>query len=107
MAVTLTTNAATRVQKFLASRGKGIGLRLGVKTSGCSGMAYTLEFVDEAAPEDLIFDSNGVKVVIDPTSLVYLDGTEVDYAKEGLNEGFKFSNPNAQASCGCGESFSV
>jgi len=107
MAVTLTATAATRVQKFLASRGKGIGLRLGVKTSGCSGMAYTLEFVDEAAPEDLIFDSNGVKVLVDPTSLVYLDGTEVDYAKEGLNEGFKFSNPNAQASCGCGESFSV
>jgi len=107
MSVTLTTSAAARVQKFLASRGKGIGLRLGVKTSGCSGMAYTLEFVDEAAPEDVIFDSNGVKVLIDPASLVYLDGTEVDYAKEGLNEGFKFSNPNAQASCGCGESFSV
>ena len=107
MAITLTTTAATRVQKFLSSRGKGIGLRLGVKTSGCSGMAYTLEFVDEALPEDLIFDSNGVKVLVDPTSLVYLDGTEVDYAKEGLNEGFKFSNPNAQANCGCGESFSV
>lgn len=107
MAITLTPTAATRVQKFLSSRGKGIGLRLGVKTSGCSGMAYTLEFVDEALPEDLIFDSNGVKVLVDPTSLVYLDGTEVDYAKEGLNEGFKFSNPNAQASCGCGESFSV
>jgi iron-sulfur cluster assembly protein len=107
MSVTLTTNAASRVQKFLDSRGKGIGLRLGVKTSGCSGMAYTIEFVDEAAPEDLIFDSNGVKVLIDPTSLVYLDGTELDYAKEGLNEGFKFNNPNAAASCGCGESFSV
>ena len=103
MAVNLTAAAATRVQKFLASRGKGIGLRLGVKTSGCSGMAYTLEFVDEAAPEDVIFDSNGVKVLVDPTSLVYLDGTELDYA----NEGFKFNNPNAQASCGCGESFSV
>jgi iron-sulfur cluster assembly protein len=107
MAITLTSTAATRVQKFLASRGKGIGLRLGVKTSGCSGMAYTLEFVDEAAPEDMIFDSNGVKVLVDPTSFVYLDGTEVDYAKEGLNEGFKFSNPNAKASCGCGESFSA
>jgi len=107
MAVNLTAAAATRVQKFLASRGKGIGLRLGVKTSGCSGMAYTLEFVDEAAPEDIVFDSNGVKVLVDPTSLVYLDGTELDYAKEGLNEGFKFNNPNAQASCGCGESFSV
>lgn len=107
MAVTLTPNAAIRVQKFLSSRGKGIGLRVGVKTSGCSGMAYTLEFVDEAAPEDLIFDSHGVKVLVDPTSLVYLDGTELDYAKEGLNEGFKFNNPNAKASCGCGESFSA
>jgi iron-sulfur cluster assembly protein len=107
MAVTLTETAASRVQKFLVSRGKGIGLRVGVKTSGCSGMAYTLEFVDEAAPEDVIFDSLGVKVLVDPTSLVYLDGTELDYAKEGLNEGFKFNNPNAAASCGCGESFSV
>jgi iron-sulfur cluster assembly protein len=107
MAVTLTTTAASRVRKFLASRGKGIGLRLGVKTSGCSGMAYTLEFVDEAAPEDVIFESNGIKVLIDPTSLVYMDGTELDYAKEGLNEGFKFNNPNAKANCGCGESFSV
>jgi iron-sulfur cluster assembly protein len=107
MAVTLTTVAAARVQKFLDSRGKGIGLRLGVKTSGCSGMAYTLEFVDEAFPEDMIFESNGVKVLIDPTSLVYMDGTELDYAKEGLNEGFKFNNPNAKANCGCGESFSV
>jgi len=107
MAITVTNTAATRVQKFLASRGKGIGLRLGVKTSGCSGMAYTLEFVDEAAPEDVIFDSNGIKVLVDPTSLVYLDGTELDFAKEGLNEGFKFNNPNATANCGCGESFSV
>ncbi len=107
MAVTLTPTAATRVQKFLASRGKGIGLRLGVKTSGCSGMAYTLEFVDEAEPEDQVFESHGVKVLIDPTSLVYLDGTELDFAKEGLNEGFKFNNPNAKANCGCGESFSI
>jgi iron-sulfur cluster assembly protein len=107
MAVTLTTVAAARVLKFLDSRGKGIGLRLGVKTSGCSGMAYTLEFVDEALPEDMIFESNGVKVLVDPTSLVYMDGTELDYAKEGLNEGFKFNNPNATANCGCGESFSV
>ncbi len=107
MAVTLTPTAATRVQKFLAGRGKGLGLRVGVKTSGCSGMAYTLEFVDEASPEDQIFESNGVKILVDPTSLVYLDGTELDYAKEGLNEGFKFSNPNAKANCGCGESFSV
>lgn len=107
MAVILTETAAARVQKFLAGRGKGIGLRLGVKTSGCSGMAYTLEFVDESLPEDTVFDSHGVKILVDPTSLVYLDGTELDYAKEGLNEGFKFNNPNAKASCGCGESFSV
>jgi iron-sulfur cluster assembly protein len=107
MSITLTSTAATRVQKFLSGRGKGLGLRVGVKTSGCSGMAYTLEFVDEALPDDQIFESNGVKVIVDPASLVYLDGTELDYAKEGLNEGFKFSNPNAKANCGCGESFSV
>jgi iron-sulfur cluster assembly protein len=107
MAVTLTSSAATRVQSFIQSRGKGIGLRLGVKTSGCSGMAYTIEFADEAASEDLIFDSHGVQVLVDPASLVYLDGTELDFAREGLNEGFKFNNPNAVASCGCGESFSV
>ena len=107
MTVTLTVNAATHVQKFLASRGKGIGLRVGVKTSGCSGMAYKLEFVDQAAPDDLIFTSNGVNVLVDPASLTYLDGTELDYTREGLNEGFKFSNPNATANCGCGESFKV
>lgn len=107
MTVTITPTAATRVQKFLSSRGKGLGLRVGVKTSGCSGMAYTLEFVDESLPEDQIFECHGVKILVDPTSLVYLDGTELDYAKEGLNEGFKFNNPNAKANCGCGESFSV
>lgn len=107
MTVTLTPSAAGRVQKFLESRGKGLGLRVGVKTSGCSGMAYTLEFVDEAREEDQIFESHGIKVLVDPTSLAYLDGTELDYTKEGLNEGFKFSNPNAKANCGCGESFSV
>lgn len=107
MTVTLTPSAAGRVHKFLESRGKGLGLRVGVKTSGCSGMAYTLEFVDEAREEDQIFESHGIKVLVDPTSLVYLDGTELDYTKEGLNEGFKFSNPNAKANCGCGESFSV
>jgi len=107
MTVTLTVNAANHVQKFLASRGKGIGLRVGVKTSGCSGMAYKLEFVDQAAPDDLIFNSNGVNVLVDPASLTYLAGTELDYTREGLNEGFKFSNPNATANCGCGESFKV
>jgi iron-sulfur cluster assembly protein len=107
MAVSLTENAAVRVQKFLQQRGKGIGLRLGVKTSGCSGLAYTLEFVDEALPDDQCFDSHGVTVLVDPKSLALLDGTELDFVREGLNEGFKFNNPNAKAQCGCGESFTV
>ena len=107
MAITLTEKAAERVQKFLAGRGKGAGLRLGVRTSGCSGMAYVLEFADEIAAEDQVFESHGVKVIIDPKSLVYLDGTEVDFAREGLNEGFKFNNPNVKDACGCGESFTV
>ena len=107
MAITLSERAADRVQKFLAQRGKGIGLRLGVRTSGCSGMAYTLEFVDESTPEDLAFESRGVTVLIDPKSLAYLDGTELDFVREGLNEGFKFNNPNVKNTCGCGESFGV
>ena len=107
MAITLTANAAERVQKFLANRGKGVGLRLGVKTTGCSGMAYVLEFVDQVEPDDQVFESHGVKVIINPKSLVYLDGTELDYGKEGLNEGFKFNNPNVKDTCGCGESFNV
>ena len=107
MSVTLSERAAEHVAKFLAKRGKGIGVRLGVKTSGCSGMAYKLEFADAAEPEDVVFDSRGLKVLIDPRSLPYLDGTELDYAKEGLNEGFKFNNPNVKDQCGCGESFNV
>ena len=107
MTVTLSERAADHVSKFLAKRGKGIGIRLGVKTSGCSGMAYKLEFADAAEPEDLVFDSHGLKVLVDPRSLPYLDGTELDYAKEGLNEGFKFNNPNIKDQCGCGESFNV
>lgn len=107
MAITLTEAAASRVQNFLANRGRGIGVRLGVKTSGCSGLAYVLEFVDELDAEDQVFEDRGVKVVIDPKSLVYLDGTELDYGKEGLNEGFKFNNPNVKDECGCGESFKV
>ncbi|HEY9198311.1 MAG TPA: iron-sulfur cluster assembly protein IscA [Gammaproteobacteria bacterium] len=107
MAVTLTATAAERVQKFLANRGKGIGLRLGVKTTGCSGMAYVLEFVDSVEPDDTVFESHGVKVIVNPKSLVYLEGTELDYGKEGLNEGFKFNNPNVKDTCGCGESFNV
>jgi iron-sulfur cluster assembly protein len=107
MAITLTENAATRVQKFLAQRGKGVGLRLGVRTSGCSGLAYTLEFVDESLPDDCHFDSHGVTVLVDPKSLAILDGTELDFVREGMNEGFKFNNPNSKAQCGCGESFTV
>jgi len=107
MAVTLTEKAADHVAKFLAKRGKGVGLRLGVKTSGCSGMAYVLEFVDEMAEEDQVFESFGVKVIVDSKSLLYLDGTELDFVKEGLNEGFKFNNPNVKDACGCGESFNV
>ena len=107
MSISLTEVAAQRVQNFLSSRGKGIGLRIGIKTTGCSGMAYVLEFVDDLNDEDEVFESRGVKLVVDPKSLVYLDGTEVDYGKEGLNEGFKFTNPNAKAECGCGESFTV
>lgn len=107
MAITLTEPAAERVRNFLANRGKGEGLRLGVRTSGCSGMAYVLEFADDISEEDKVFESHGVKVIVDPRSLVYLDGTEVDFAKEGLNEGFKFNNPNVKDACGCGESFNV
>jgi iron-sulfur cluster assembly protein len=107
MAITMTQTAADRVNEFLANRGKGVGLRLGVKTTGCSGMAYVMEFVDELNAEDEIFEDHGVKIIVDKKSLVYLDGTEVDFTKEGLNEGFKFTNPNEKAQCGCGESFTV
>ncbi|MFB9133357.1 iron-sulfur cluster assembly protein IscA [Vibrio sp. AK197] len=108
MAITLSDAAASRVKAFLENRGKGIGLRLGVKTTGCSGMAYVLEFVDELnEDEDEVFEHSGVKVIIDKKSLVYLDGTQLDYVKEGLNEGFEFNNPNAKSECGCGESFNV
>lgn len=107
MAVTLTQRAAEHVQRYLTKRGKGIGLRLGVKTSGCSGMAYKLEFCDVIEADDLVWESFGVKVIVDPKSLPYLDGTELDYRREGLNEGFKFQNPNEVSRCGCGESFQV
>jgi len=107
MSILLSPRAAQRVTQFIAKRGKGVGLRLSVRTSGCSGMAYTMEFADEFQPDDLRFESHGVTVIIDPKSLVYLDGTELDFVREGLNEGFKFNNPNAKAHCGCGESFSV
>ncbi len=107
MGISLTEAAADHVRKFLAKRGKGVGLRLGVRTSGCSGMAYVLEFADEINPEDQVFEQGDIKVIVDPKSLVYLDGTELDYAREGLNEGFRFNNPNVANQCGCGESFSV
>ena len=107
MSITLSNKAADRVRSFLEKRGKGVGLRLGVKTTGCSGMAYVIEFADEVGEGDTVFEDNGVKVIVDAKSLVYLDGTELDYAKEGLNEGFKFNNPNEKDRCGCGESFNV
>jgi iron-sulfur cluster assembly protein len=107
MGITLTDAAVKHVKSFLDNRGKGVGLRLAVKTTGCSGMAYVLEFADEVGPEDEVFEQEGVQVIVDPKSLVYLDGTELDYAKEGLNEGFKFNNPNVKGECGCGESFTV
>ncbi|PII54177.1 iron-sulfur cluster assembly protein IscA [Serratia sp. OLHL2] len=107
MSITMSDSAAQRVQAFLTNRGKGLGLRLGVRTSGCSGMAYVLEFVDEANDDDIVFEDKGIKVIIDCKSLVYLDGTELDFVKEGLNEGFKFNNPNVSSECGCGESFNV
>ncbi len=107
MAITMIEPAAERVKAFLASRGKGVGLRLGVKTTGCSGMSYVLEFVDDINDDDEVFEDHGVKVIVDKKSLVYIDGTELDFGKEGLNEGFKFNNPNEKDQCGCGESFTV
>jgi iron-sulfur cluster assembly protein len=103
----MTQSAATHVQSFLTKRGKGVGLRLGVRTTGCSGMAYKLEYADDIGTEDNVFEAYGVKLLIDPKSLPYLEGTELDYTREGLNEGFKFNNPNVKDECGCGESFHV
>ncbi len=107
MAITLTESAADQVRKSIESRGKGLGLRLGVRTSGCSGMAYVIEFADEIEADDNVFEYHGVKVIVNPKSLAYLDGTELDFTREGLNEGFKFNNPNVKDECGCGESFNV
>ncbi|MBA4314974.1 iron-sulfur cluster assembly protein IscA [Limnobacter sp.] len=107
MAITLTERAADHISKFLTKRGKGIGLRIGVRTTGCSGMAYKLEFVDTVVDEDNVFEAHGVKLFVDPKSMPYLEGIELDFAREGLNEGFKFNNPNEKARCGCGESFTV
>ena len=107
MAITLTESAASRVKQFLENRGSGVGLRLGIKTTGCSGMAYVIEYADAVEEDDVVFEDQGVKVIVNPKSLVYLDGTQLDYAKEGLNEGFRFNNPNVKDLCGCGESFNV
>ena len=107
MSISLTEKAANHIQNYLNKRGKGIGLRLGVRTTGCSGMAYKLEYVDEPDELDQVFESFNVKVFVDPKSLAYIDGTQLDYVREGLNEGFQFTNPNEKASCGCGESFTV
>ncbi len=105
--ITATPAAVEHIQKMLAHRGKGIGIRLGIKTTGCSGMAYKLEYVDTPNADDTIFQINMTNIYIDPKSMPYLDGTELDYTREGLNEGFKFNNPNVKDECGCGESFSV
>jgi len=107
MAITLTTSAVNRVRDYLDKRGSGIGLRLGIKKTGCSGFAYVINYADEVQPGDVVFDASGVSVVVDAEALEYIDGTEVDFVKEGLNEAFKFRNPKATGECGCGESFSV
>jgi len=107
MAISMTQAAVDHVARYLEQRGHGEGIRLGVRTSGCSGMAYVLEFVDSSEPEDQVFEFGGVKVMVDPKSLTYLDGTELDFVREGLNEGFKFNNPNVRSECGCGESFNI
>ncbi len=105
--INVTDAAKQRMKTFLANRGKGIGIRLGVQTAGCSGMAYVIEFVDELEEGDQTIDVGGVNVVIGVKAALYLNGINVDYQKQGLNEGFKFENPNAKGECGCGESFTV
>ena len=107
MGITLTQQAADHISRHIAKRGAGVGLRLGVRVSGCSGLAYKLDYVDDPSPGDQVFEQFGVRVFVDPKSMPFLEGTEVDYSRQGLNEGFKFSNPNEKASCGCGESFTV
>src|SRR5689334_23450763 len=103
MAISLTESAANRVKTFLATRGRGIGLRLGVRKTGCSGFAYVINYADEPAPGDIMFEDRGVKVFVDSSSLNMLDGTTVDFIKQGLNEAFRFRNPNVKGECGCGE----
>ena len=107
MAISLTESAAERVRSYLANRGKGVGLRVGIKKTGCSGFAYVVNYADEVSDSDIVFDQNGVKVVVDAASLPLIDGTQVDFVKQGLNEAFQFRNPNVTGQCGCGESFSI
>lgn len=107
MAIALTESAARQIQKSLSKRGKGVGLRLGVKKVGCSGFAYTFDYADEVGANDALFESHEATVVVDREALAYLDGSTLDFVREGLKESFKFENPNAKAQCGCGESFSV
>tara|TARA_B110000444_G_C18786653_1_gene570279 strand:+ start:17 stop:340 length:324 start_codon:yes stop_codon:yes gene_type:complete len=107
MAISISNTAAQHVADQLEDRGHGIGIRVGVKTTGCSGMAYVLEFVDKIEVGDQVFEEQGVKIIVDPKSLAYIDGTEMDFVKQGVNEGFEFKNPNAKGECGCGESFSI
>jgi iron-sulfur cluster assembly protein len=107
MSISLTPSAARRVRTFLDSRGRGVGLRLAVKKTGCSGFAYVVNYADGIEADDIVFENQGVKVVVDRESLGYIDGTEVDFVKEGLNEAFRFRNPNVKGECGCGESFTV
>ena len=107
MSIHLTASAAERVKTFIASRGKGLGLRLGVRKTGCSGFAYVVNYADEAQPDDRVFEDRGVKVFVDPESLPLVEGTTVDFVRQGLNEAFRFSNPNVRGECGCGGSFSV
>lgn len=107
MPISLTSPAAQRVKSFLQNRGRGLGLRLGVKATGCSGYAYVVNYADEIRDSDLVFEDQGVKVIVDKDSFKYVDGTQIDFVKDGLNEAFKFRNPNIKGECGCGESFTV
>jgi iron-sulfur cluster assembly protein len=107
MAISLTESAANRVREYLARRGQGMGLRLGIKISGCSGFSYVVDFADAVGPDDIVFEDQGVKVLVDRAALPQVDGTRVDFVRQGLNESFRFENPNARAECGCGESFTV
>jgi iron-sulfur cluster assembly protein len=107
MSISLTSAAADRVRSFLGRRGHGVGLRLSVKKTGCSGFAYVVNYADEIGADDVVFEDQGVKVIVDRASLGYIDGTEVDFVKQGLNEAFRFRNPNVKGECGCGESFTV